>query len=68
MLALARGSRADEVDDGAGPEFVVGATVHGDGYPPPSPTGEADVSTVAAHSIMTDPATKSVAGTSGPRA
>lgn len=32
LLVLARHSRADEVDDGAGPEFSVGANVHGDGY------------------------------------
>jgi len=32
LLALAQSSRADEVDDGGGPEFVVAANVHGDGF------------------------------------
>ncbi|MEA2698563.1 MAG: hypothetical protein QOI66_2834 [Myxococcales bacterium] len=32
LLVLAQSSRADEVDDGAGPEFVVAANVHGDGF------------------------------------
>jgi hypothetical protein len=32
LAMVARNGRADEVDDGAGPELTVGANVHGDGY------------------------------------
>jgi hypothetical protein len=32
LAMVARSGRADEVDDGAGPELTVGANVHGDGY------------------------------------
>jgi hypothetical protein len=32
LALIASSSRADEVDDGAGPEFSVAANVHGDGF------------------------------------
>jgi hypothetical protein len=32
LAVMVRHGHADEVDDGAGPEFFVGANVHGDGY------------------------------------
>jgi len=32
LVAMIGSSRADEVDDGAGPEFSVAANVHGDGF------------------------------------